>query len=86
MPATPGRVPDNTPVLAVNVMPLGNDPEYTLYVIGASPVATTLAEKAVCWLKVPKVPAGVLQAGVPEYCKPGTAIVVAPSVFTTYNI
>jgi hypothetical protein len=73
-------------VLAVNVIPLGNAPEYTLYEIGASPVADKLAVKLVCLIIVPRVPAAVDHTGTPEYCIPGTASAVLPSVFTTYTI
>jgi hypothetical protein len=48
--ATLGVVPEITPVLAVNVNPAGNAPEYTLYVTGASPVAVKLAVKLSCLL------------------------------------
>ena len=83
---TLGAVPDKTPVLAVNVSPLGKAPLDTLYVTGASPVADKLAVKLVCLIIVPRVPAAVVHTGTPEYCMPGTAIAVVPLVFTTYKI
>jgi hypothetical protein len=60
-------MPDITPVLLLSETPLGNTPEYKLYVTGASPVAATVILTLCETVAVPKLPAAVVHVGVPLY-------------------
>ena len=62
--AVAGAVPDNEPLL-LNVEPVGNVPLANTYVIGASPVAVNVALILPASYAVPKLPALVVQFGVP---------------------
>ena len=62
--AVAGAVPDNVPLLA-NELPDGNVPVASVYVIGASPVATSVVLILPASYAVPKLPALVVQFGVP---------------------
>ena len=77
-----GAVPEIVP-LELSVEPEGKEPEDIAYVIGASPVATTVVLIAVVSYTEPNEPADVVNVGTPEYTKPGTRIPVPPFALVT---